>query len=100
MRGMKSSKKILCRLLILVVIDIIIITPYFFPFRNPLDGLTTFFFICLFCTVMLMTSAIFIIAKKADWGYALLMNVIAFWMIALLESYLHTYIFMDFGHII
>ena len=93
---MKSLKKILCRFLILVVIDLILITPYYFPLRNPIDGLTTFFFICLFCAVMLITSVILIVAKKADWGYAFLMNVITFWVIASLESHLHTYIYYGF----
>ena len=91
---MKSSKKILCRLLILVVIDLIIITPYFFPFKYPLDGLTTFFFLfCFPCAIMLITSIVLFIAKKVNWGYAFLMNVIAFWIIALLKVHLHTYLY-------
>ena len=45
---------------------------------------------------MLITSVILIIAKKTDWGYAFLMNVISFWIIALLESHLHTYIYYGF----
>ncbi len=93
---MKSPKKIISRLLILVGIDLLIITPYFFPFRAPLDGLTTFLFICLFCAVMLITSIILIIAKKTAWGYALLINVMVFVIIALLEGHLHTYTYYGY----
>jgi hypothetical protein len=45
---------------------------------------------------MLITSVILIIAKKADWGYAFLMNVVTFWIIASLESHFHTYIYYGF----
>jgi hypothetical protein len=46
--------------------------------------------------VMLITSIILIIAKKTAWGYALLINVMVFVIIALLEGHLHTYTYYGY----
>jgi uncharacterized membrane protein len=91
-------RKNLYHILVLLGIDVLVITLYFFPHRQPLDGLTGLFIIIWIGILMLILSLISLFTKKGrhEWSIPYLVNIVAFYYLFELESHICTYIYYGF----